>query len=855
MYDGHQYISGGEAQAGESHGLTVGTKYYNYVETTSERPLERTAHVIYFAPGTDPPTETSGSYVEYTLSVNNVYSNPTNQQTITLDDGGGNQASTSCAIQGIGWIVCGLSTFLAQGMDFIFEALRGFVEVLPVTVNDPTAPLFTAWNIMRSFANIAFIIAFLIIIYSQITGAGISSYGLKKLLPRLVIAALLVNVSYYIAAIAIDLSNVIGYSLQQVFISVRQDVFNITNDTWNAEAVLSWESIVGFILSGGTIAAGLGVGVASVVLATALNPVGLIFIALPALMGLILAVLVVLLILAARQAIIVILVVLAPLAFVAYLLPNTEKWFGKWRDLFMTMLIFFPAFSLVFGGSQLAGGLIIQNANSINVMLFGMIVQVAPLVITPLLLKLSGSLLGRIAGLVNNPGKGLIDRTRNWTKPRIEQRRLKTMNNADRWYNIGGKAARAQDYRNRRLEKKTELGKAQFEDYALNRDYTSRKGQEIATDTVASKHKAEEMQHNFDQAMQELRAGDAVGLERLRGKAPTTGYERIRMTRLGGGKSLEEIQATRTDDKKFGAFAIAAAKHAAEMDQESRIIQSATSIAQATQQKNFAKAINGSVELQKAAGGIDPLGADTALASAINTVRESYNKSVNEARAITKHFNLSSAQRQAHALGDTVEVEKDGIIRRFTAADVYTREAVIEDQVATGTIGQIQELVQISGKEGPDGLADFRTTISEALAKNGLGGKTLYLGGKTIDDVATGRFKGPEDLMAAVIETIGKGKISQKDLANIDKDAVEQIFRAAERIKTGNIPAGVAPNLLADLQENMQKLSTVAQHTLVDDERVNIKPNSKEFILKMARLTNPTFEEEPIPTTPEENDN
>src|SRR5690606_39097781 len=132
------------------------------------------------------------------------------------------------------------------------------------------------------------------------------------------------------------------------------------------------------------------------------------------------AVLVALLVMAARQAIITILVVIAPLAFVAYLLPNTEKWFDKWRGLFMTMLILFPAFSVVFGGSQLAAMIIIQNADSLNLIILGMLVQVAPLFITPMLVKMGGSLLAKIAGIVNNPNKGLIDRTRNFAKDRSE---------------------------------------------------------------------------------------------------------------------------------------------------------------------------------------------------------------------------------------------------------------------------------------------------------------------------------------------------------------------------------------------------------------------------------------------------
>src|SRR5690606_21371203 len=63
------------------------------------------------------------------------------------------------------------------------------------------------------------------------------------------------------------------------------------------------------------------------------------------------------------------------------------------------------------------------NENYFNLIVLGMAVQVAPLVITPLLLKLSGSLIGRIAGIVNDPNRGIIDRTRKFAQDRHDMRK------------------------------------------------------------------------------------------------------------------------------------------------------------------------------------------------------------------------------------------------------------------------------------------------------------------------------------------------------------------------------------------------------------------------------------------------
>jgi len=458
LYAGHQYIQQPDALKNNSLGLPEGTHYFLYAPAVETGKYTVTAYVISFKPGTDPPEETKASYASYTYDPQvKHFSNPADKQIIDITKEGDQNSYSSCTVEGIGWIICPVAVFMADSMDNIFDLVSGFFTVQPVTMTNQNssvgAPssLYTAWNVMRSIANVAFIIAFIIIIYSQLTSVGITNYGIKKLLPRIIVAALLVNLSYIICSVAVDISNILGFSLQNIFIQIRQDTFAITNDSWDASTV-SWTSLTTFILSGGAI------GVIGVAAAGQIG--GALYALLPILVGVILTILVVLLILAARQAIIVILIVIAPLAFVAYLLPNTEKWFKQWRDLFMTMLIFFPAFSLVFGGSQLAGGLILQNPSSVFMIIFGLAVQVAPLVITPLLLRLSGGLLGKIAGIINDPRKGLLDRTKNWSNERAEMRRQQSLKRTGT-INPFRSIAQKLDNNNRRVKERTELYKAE----------------------------------------------------------------------------------------------------------------------------------------------------------------------------------------------------------------------------------------------------------------------------------------------------------------------------------------------------------------------------------------------------------
>ena len=455
LYDNHGYnkVSSFNDASGT---IPAGSTVYQTPVQSGGASTSQRVFILYFTPGVDPPTATEAKYVEFDIATNKELSNPTNKRDValTVQSASLTETESSCSVGGIGWIICPTSVFLAEAMDNIFEVLSGMIEVQPLVLGDPNSSLYSAWNIMRTIANIAFVIVFLIIIYSQLTNMGISKYGLKKLVPRLVVSAILVNISFYITALAIDISNVLGYSIQDVFNGIRETMFNMTNDDLNNSVLTeTWTAVTAIILAGGGVLAG-GMYFAAA---------GGLYLLIPLLLGLLLTIIFVVVVLAARQAIIIILVIIAPLAFVANLLPNTEKWFEKWKDLFMTMLIFFPAFSLVFGGSQLAGQIIIQNAgDNIIMLLFGMAVQIAPLVITPLLLKLSGSLLGRIAQIANNPRKGAIDRTKNWAGRRGEHAKQQNMARGARWYNpasYGSGMVRRMDYRKRRLSDNTDMWK------------------------------------------------------------------------------------------------------------------------------------------------------------------------------------------------------------------------------------------------------------------------------------------------------------------------------------------------------------------------------------------------------------
>lgn len=190
---------------------------------------------------------------------------------------------------------------------------------LPTNVNsnNPASGIYAAWAVMRDFANIGLILAGLLLVFSQATSFGISAYGIKKMLPKVFIAAILINLSYIICTLLVDIFNALGAGLKGLLETRIADQFN--------EQGLS-------ILQ----------EVSESVVAVAPASLALVFTALTILLILLIIALAGLLFLIARQALVVLLIVFAPLAFVAWLFPNTQKYFGTWWGVFIKLLAIYP---------------------------------------------------------------------------------------------------------------------------------------------------------------------------------------------------------------------------------------------------------------------------------------------------------------------------------------------------------------------------------------------------------------------------------------------------------------------------------------------------------------------------------
>ena len=318
-----------------------------------------------------------------------------------VKNGGADKTTTSPAeCQGagaLGWILCPVIKFMAAAADGAKNFLAtNFLEVKS-SVLDPNGvgkTVYDTWQNIRTIANILFVLFFMVIIFSQVTGAGITNYGIKKLLPKLIIAAVLVNLSFFICQVAVDLSNIAGFSAGDIFRAALPQAATPEAAAQSGD----------FSAIGGAFILGAATAIMFALFASTLIPIAL---------AALVSALMIMLLLVGRQAIIILLVIVSPLAFVAYLLPNTKKLYDQWQKTFVAMLILFPIISIIFGASKAISQILgqvwgVQTGGKNWILgICAAAISTLPLFVVPGLLKKSMDGIGQIGAKINGMGDKL----------------------------------------------------------------------------------------------------------------------------------------------------------------------------------------------------------------------------------------------------------------------------------------------------------------------------------------------------------------------------------------------------------------------------------------------------------------
>ncbi|MBR2641435.1 hypothetical protein IKD49_03260 [Candidatus Saccharibacteria bacterium] len=336
----------------------------------------------------------------------------------------------------LGWIICPILSGLSSAANAAYEDfIEPALQVSPKLFTDFGGNTWQAWSIFQGFANIVFIILFLVVIFSQLTGVGIDNYGIKKILPKLIIAAVLINLSYIICVALIDVSNIIGNALQSLFDALSQPLGIQPNASINLTA----EGIKSIGATGLTGLALLGIVVVNIwaVVADGGGVEALVLALLVAAIGVVMAIFSLFLILAAREAAIVVLTIISPLAFACMILPNTKKLFEKWVGAGKALLMLYPICGLLVGGGNYVSKLLLSSgmaAQGFSAAFMAMVIGAVPIFFIPSLTKGSIRALGDIGNKISGMGKSFGN---------------KLQGNADKaWKGSQGYKERAEDRRN-----------------------------------------------------------------------------------------------------------------------------------------------------------------------------------------------------------------------------------------------------------------------------------------------------------------------------------------------------------------------------------------------------------------------
>lgn len=336
------------------------------------------------------------------------------------------------------WILCPSLNNTAYTANWIDNLTQDMLQV-KTDRYDTNSGTYKGWELMRNIANVVMTIFLLIIIFSQITGYGIDNYGIKKMLPRLIVMALVINLSFYICELVIDLSNIAGVGFRDMFGAFGE---SIGDGATGAGTGYATGSLVGIFTA---FATGSGPAIAAGTAAASLGWVAIVIAAIVLVLVVIVAVVILWLMLGLREIIIIACVILSPLAFVAFVLPNTQNLSKKWWSLFKAAIIVYPICGAVAGISYMLKG--VGGSDGMGMGVAGKIILfVLPYLVfflLPILLKNALTALGKLGGALTSLGNNIRNGGR-----AIGQSAMRTAQNTQRYKDMQAEASRRNRLRN-----------------------------------------------------------------------------------------------------------------------------------------------------------------------------------------------------------------------------------------------------------------------------------------------------------------------------------------------------------------------------------------------------------------------
>ncbi len=320
----------------------------------------------------------------------------------------------------MGWVICPVIRITYEGFNFLVTNVLEDGLLRIDIMGDGEEELRAAWAGFRTLANLLFVLAFFAIIYAEATGrvGMLETFSATRMLPKIAISVMGIQLSYFICAYLIGLFNDLGEGVTAIVLAPVQgfDTFELTFTDFGDGNFFGLDAEIGegFVDSFIGIAAVAVVGwIAYIVLETVL---------IMAVFGLALMFFTLIL----RKILIVALTVTSPIAFAAWVLPGTDRVFKLWWDSLIKSLAMYPLIMLFIASGQLVGRLAVAGDASFIDSMVSIIATFAPLFLIPATFRLAGAAVATVGGFIGGmteKGKGDM-RDPNSTRARLRQKRL-----------------------------------------------------------------------------------------------------------------------------------------------------------------------------------------------------------------------------------------------------------------------------------------------------------------------------------------------------------------------------------------------------------------------------------------------
>lgn len=335
-------------------------------------------------------------------------SNYTNPGSASPAGGGGSSSSPTISLNcdvnfnPLTWLLCpivsGLASIIGVIQNVIFQQLNvgsnsnssqpSNIFCLNGQQNKTCSAYEIAWQYVRDLALSLIVLIGLIIIIAQSLGYEfLSAYTVKKAMPRLVVATILIVLSWPLMQFFVQFTNDLGYSIQSLIAAPFASA-NINKVGLNFST-----SGMALGLIAGAGALGLGIfGLLSFALTGAL------------------ALFVTFIILIIRQILIIFLIIFSPIAIILFILPNTQKHFKRWLDEFSKALLMFPIIVALITVGQVFAAISTQGNNSTNILdqFVAFAGYFGPYFLVPATFRFAGSALASIGGSVKQAHGGMF---------------------------------------------------------------------------------------------------------------------------------------------------------------------------------------------------------------------------------------------------------------------------------------------------------------------------------------------------------------------------------------------------------------------------------------------------------------